>query len=89
MARGVCATIGADVGVGITGLTGSAPDPNLSGLTFIAVTLGRETLVRRYTDDFGPGRNDERAVRMAFKLVIDALEGTVEDDHNVGETVDD
>ncbi|HEY3831220.1 MAG TPA: nicotinamide-nucleotide amidohydrolase family protein [Acidimicrobiia bacterium] len=88
MSQGVRAAIHADVGIGITGLTGSATDGKPAGLTFISVTLAHSTIIRRYTDDFGPGRNDERAVRMAFKLVMDALRASTDDDHNVAETVD-
>jgi nicotinamide-nucleotide amidase len=88
MSRSVRLMMGTDVGLGVTGLTGSAADGKPAGLTFIAVTLpdGR-TLVRRYADDFGPGRNDERAIRMSFQLLRDALNGNDVDKHNVDETV--
>jgi len=49
---------------------------------------GRQTVVRRYTDHFGPGRNDERAERMAFKLILDTLNGEIEDEHTVDDSVD-
>ena len=76
MAEQVRIEIGADVGVGTTGNTGEPSEGKPAGLTFIAVALpSGETWVRRYADDFGPGRNDERAVRMSFRLIRDALEG--------------
>ncbi len=88
MAQELGRQIGSDVGLAITGLTGSAADGKPPGLTFIAVTLpnGR-TLIRRYADNFGPGRNDERAIRMAFKAVRDAISGDWEDEHNVRDHV--
>ncbi len=88
MARSVRDRLGADVGIGITGLTGAGGDGKPAGLTFLAVTLpDKTTLVRRYTDDFGPGRNDERAVRMAFQLILDMLSRNIDDDHNVPEQI--
>ena len=87
MSRNVRAVLGCDVGLAITGVTGAPAEGKPAGLTFIAVTLpGGCTLVRRYTDDFGPGRNDERAIRMAFKAIRDALAGETDDDHNVTQT---
>jgi nicotinamide-nucleotide amidase len=84
MARGARLEIGADVGVGTTGITGEPTEGMPAGLTFLSVALpSGATLTRRYTDDFGPGRNDERAVRMAFRLILDALDGRADPDHDV------
>jgi nicotinamide-nucleotide amidase len=84
MSRNVRPAMAADVGVAVTGNTGSSADGKPAGLTFIAVTdAAGATLTRCYTDDYGPGRNDERAVRMAFKLITDVLDGRTDDPHNV------
>lgn len=89
MSRRVREVMGADVGLAVTGLTGAGADGKPAGLTFVAVTLpDGSSLIRRYTDDFGPGRNDERAVRMAFKIARDTLEQRPTDKHNVDGSVD-
>jgi nicotinamide-nucleotide amidase len=77
MARGARHLTGADVGIAVTGITGSAAAGRPPGLTFVAVAgPGNEVTVRRFDDDLGPGRNDERAVRMAIRLAIDVLTHT-------------
>ena len=84
MARGAQLEIGTDVGVGTTGITGEPTEGKPAGLTFLSVALpSGATMTRRYTDDFGPGRNDERAVRMTFRLILDALDGRADPDHDV------
>lgn len=51
MSRGACRAVGADVGVGITGIAGpgggTADKP--VGTVFVAVTCGRQEIVRRFS----------------------------------------
>lgn len=69
MALGLQRVTQADIAIAITGATGAPVEGKPSGLTFIAVTSGpKVTCVRKFTGDLGPGRNDERAVRMALQL---------------------
>ena len=69
MALGLQRMTRADIAIAITGATGRPAEGKPSGLTFIAVTSGTKVAcVRRLTGDLGPGRNDERAVRMALQL---------------------
>ena len=69
MATGVQRKTRSDIGIAITGATGSPADGQPAGVTFIAVAGTTPTpVVRRFTGDLGPGRNDERAVRMALQL---------------------
>lgn len=72
MALGVQRATGADIAIAITGATGAPAEERPAGLTFIAVTDGTAMpTVRRFDGDLGPGRNDERAVRMALQLALD------------------
>jgi nicotinamide-nucleotide amidase len=69
MARGARLRLGADVGVGVTGLVGGPAEGRPPGLTFIAVEgPDGQAAVEKFTQDNGPGRNDERAIRMALKM---------------------
>ncbi len=69
MAIGVQRRTRSDIGIAITGATGSPADGRPAGVTFVAVAGTTPTpIVRRFADDLGPGRNDERAVRMALHL---------------------
>jgi nicotinamide-nucleotide amidase len=87
MAEQVRSAIGADVGLATTGNTGAPNEGKPAGLTFLAVSLPNgATWVRRYADDLGPGRNDERAVRMAFRLLRDALADRSDPEHDVNRT---
>jgi len=73
MAIGVARKLGADVGLGVTGHVGAPHDGTSRGLTFIAICLPDErVLLRTYTKDHGAGRNRERDVRMAIRLIVDA-----------------
>jgi PncC family amidohydrolase len=86
MAEHVRVEIGTDVGIATTGNTGAPSEGKPAGLTFLAVAMpSGATWVRRYTDDFGPGRNDERAVRMSFRLLRDALAGRTDPEHDVAD----
>jgi nicotinamide-nucleotide amidase len=69
MAHGARTSLGADIGIGITGLTGGPAEGKPAGLTFIAVEApdGR-AMVQRFSRNNGPGRNDERAIRMALQM---------------------
>lgn len=69
MAIGVQRRTQSDIGIAITGATGKPADGQPAGVTYIAVAgTGRTPIVRRFMGDLGPGRNDERAVRMALQL---------------------
>jgi PncC family amidohydrolase len=69
MAVGVRRTTRADIAIAITGAMDTPPEGGTRGLTFIAVAGAAPVpVVRRLNDDLGPGRNDERAVRMALQL---------------------
>ena len=73
MAIGVARKLGADVGLGVTGHVGAPHDGTSRGLTFIAICLPDERVfLRTYTKDHGAGRNRERDVRMAIRLIVDA-----------------
>lgn len=64
----------ADVGLSVTGLLGTARDGEAGGLTYIALaTPDDRVLIRTCRDDQGPGRNRERDVRMALRLVVEGL----------------
>lgn len=83
MSSSVRGNLGADIGLAIVGNTGTASDGKPAGFTYIAASSAAATVTRRYTDNYGPGRNDERAIRMAFRLVTDLLQGRIDDPHNV------
>ena len=79
MASGLQRVTGSDVAIAVTGATGKPVEGKPPGLTFIAVAGTAPTpIVRRFTGDLGPGRNNERAVRMALQLGEYILRG--EDD---------
>jgi nicotinamide mononucleotide (NMN) deamidase PncC len=76
MAHRAKAILDADIGFAITGNEGRPQDGQPSGLTFLAVACPDDrTLVRRYDDDHGAGRNRERDVRTALELIHKSLEG--------------
>jgi PncC family amidohydrolase len=69
MAIGIQRRTGADLAIAITGATGTPANGQPAGTTYIAVVYTTGVpLVRRFSGDLGPGRNDERAVRMALQL---------------------
>jgi nicotinamide-nucleotide amidase len=69
MASGVQSATRADVAIAVTGATGKPADGNPPGLTFVAVACTTQPpIIRRFDGDLGPGRNDERAVRVALQL---------------------
>ena len=75
MALGVQRATGVAIAIAITGATGVPAEGKPAGLTFIAVSDGITTpTVRRFDGDLGPGRNDERAVRMALQLALQVTE---------------
>ncbi len=74
MAVGARRVTGADVAVAITGVTGGGIEGKPPGLTYVAVaTPDGRMRVRRFDDDLGPGRNDERAARMALQIAARVL----------------
>ena len=76
MAIGVKHRLQTDVGLAVTGLLGGPQDGDAAGETYIALcTADDRVLLRHYSDDHGPGRNRERDVRMALRLVIDGVSG--------------
>lgn len=80
MAAGARHVTGADVAIAVTGATGSAAEGKPPGLTYIAVaTPDSRVRTREFRGDLGPGRNDERAVRMALQLARAALTSSTDD----------
>lgn len=74
MAAGAKRVTGADLSVAVSGATGAAAEGKQPGLTYIAVaTPDHRVRTREFGDDLGPGRNDERAVRMALQLALAML----------------
>jgi PncC family amidohydrolase len=76
MAEGVRARLGADVGVGITGVAGPAEEGSgkPAGLVHVAVSgPGGETRALRLSDDRGREENRAAAVRSALRLAMDML----------------
>lgn len=77
MALGVQRRTGVDVAIAVSGATGAAAEGKPAGLTFIAACNGTSPpTVRRFSGDLGPGRNDERAVRMALQLGLEVTSGS-------------
>jgi nicotinamide-nucleotide amidase len=80
MAAGARRISGADVAIAVTGATGAPAEGKPPGLTFIAVaTPDHRVRIREFSGDLGPGRNDERAVRMALQLARAALTASTDD----------
>lgn len=76
MATGARRATGADIGIAVSGATGASVEGKPPGLTLIAIASpDAPVLVRQFDDDLGPGRNDERAVRMALQLAIGVVRG--------------
>jgi PncC family amidohydrolase len=74
MARGAKQRFDADVGLSVTGFLGPSKPGEQVGLTYIALcTPDDRVLLRQYSEDHGPGRNRERDVRMALRLVVEAI----------------
>jgi nicotinamide mononucleotide (NMN) deamidase PncC len=58
----------------VTGFLGPSKPGEQVGLTYIALcTPDDRVLLRQYSEDHGPGRNRERDVRMALRLVVEAI----------------
>lgn len=72
MARAVADRLGADVGIGVTGVAGPGPDEhgNPAGLVYVAAAIGRETFARRL--ELGPEQPRDvirsRAAKQAMNL---------------------
>jgi nicotinamide-nucleotide amidase len=80
MAAGARRVSGADVAIAVSGATGASAEGKPPGLTYIAVaTPDHRVRTREFRGDLGPGRNDERAVRMALELARAALTGSTDD----------
>ena len=73
MARGVASLLGADVGVGVTGVAGPGADDGgkPAGLVFVAVTAPPGERVVRLEGDRGRDGNRGRAVDVALDLIGD------------------
>jgi nicotinamide-nucleotide amidase len=81
MASGLQRLTRADVAIAVTGATGRLVEGKPAGLTFVAIAGAEPApIVRRFSEDLGPGRNNERAVRMALRLG----EGIVRDEDVAG-----
>jgi nicotinamide mononucleotide (NMN) deamidase PncC len=88
MAAGARRVTGADVAVAVSAATGSAAEGKPPGMTYIAVaTPDSRVRTREFSGDLGPGRNDERAVRMALQVARIALTSS-SDDMLPGKAVD-
>lgn len=88
MAAGARRVLDADVAVAVTGVTGSGAGGKPPGLTFVAVAMPGGTTIRCFDEDLGPGRNDERAVRMALTLAAARVTGSPPADQLPGTPVD-
>ncbi len=75
MAEGVCAVIGAEVGVSITGIAGpsggTAEKP--VGLTYIGLHFDDRTLVHRFVWNGDRAANKEYSAEAALKMLLDNL----------------
>jgi PncC family amidohydrolase len=77
MAQGARRRLGADLGVGITGIAGPRADGTVKpvGLTYIAVASGDEELSRRFVLAGDRHANREQAAEAALKLLLDLRTG--------------
>lgn len=75
MAAGARRRFGADVGIGVTGLTGSPAEGKPPGLTYVAVVgpggLGR---IAELPDQRGPMADREEAVRAALRMGVEVAD---------------
>lgn len=76
MARGVKRVIGADLGVGVTGIAGPNSDETGRpvGLVYIAATYGSMTLVREYRFDGDRAAIRAQAAEAAADLALELIE---------------
>lgn len=76
MARGVKRMIGADLGVGVTGIAGPNSDETGRpvGLVYIAATYGSMTLVREYRFDGDRAAIRAQAAEAAAELALELIE---------------
>ncbi len=76
MARGVKRVIGADLGVGVTGIAGPNSDETGRpvGLVYIAATYGSMTLVREYRFDGDRAAIRAQAAEAAAELALELIE---------------
>lgn len=71
MAAGVRRQLGADIGVGVTGLVGGSDEGKPPGLTYIAAVAPTGTVVVDVCGDQGPATNCVRAVCCALDLCLE------------------
>ncbi len=77
MATGVRRTLGAQLGVGITGVAGPGhSDLKPPGLVYVALASPEGTRCERLTDDLGREGNRHAAAALALQLLIDHLPAT-------------
>jgi PncC family amidohydrolase len=77
MAEGACRALGAEVGIGVTGIAGPGGGSNEKpvGLVYIAVASPAGNQVRRYLWKEDRVGNKRRSVDAALGLVVEHLEG--------------
>ena len=82
MARGVRTTLGADIGVSITGIAGPSgglPDKPV-GTTFISLSATDGDWVRKFLWDGDRRKNKIASAEAALKFVLDYLQGNASND---------
>jgi nicotinamide-nucleotide amidase len=74
MATGVCALMGADVGVATTGVAGDKPEDGvMPGTVFVAVAVDGAVSGGRYVFSGAPSEVCDHAARQALTDLLDAL----------------
>jgi PncC family amidohydrolase len=74
MARGVRRTLGAQLGVGITGVAGPGhSELKPPGLVYVALASSSAARCERLTDDLGREGNRRAAATLALRMLLDQL----------------
>lgn len=77
MARGVRASVGANIAVSVTGIAGpgGGTEEKPVGLTYIAVSTANMSIARRYIWNGSRQENKTSSVKAALELVLEQLHG--------------